>query len=285
MTTTVVLLSDVHANSVVGLSPPVVNLYNGGTYRVNRPQRWVHSQFLEFRDRVGEAQQRNGGRVILALNGELADDNKHSKFDLIEMYPDAQMGVAIDALMPMLELIDKSRGDLIYVLRGTAAHSGPGSWMDNAIGRDIGAVVAAERVKADGTRTTIHSFTSVMLNVDGVRIKGTHHPPLGPGRVPWTANLYAPRLAAFVFMSAVQAKEQPPDVYFSGHYHVPGDSYDVYPTRALPLPSWQLPTEFAYRIGADRPLPVGGVILTCDRGKVEVTRHFYEWPIRRYEVV
>jgi hypothetical protein len=285
MTTTVVLLSDLHANSKAGLCPPVVNLYSGGTYRAGRPQRWVYSRFLAFRDEVGEAQQRNGGRVILFLNGELADDNKHSKFDLVELHPDGQMSVAIDALMPLLELIDRERGDLIYVLRGTEAHSGPDSWMDNAIGRDIGAVVSAEEETRDGARTRIHSFYNLMASIDGVRFKGAHHPPVSPGRLPWTQGLFAQRLAAHVYYSAVRAKEPPPDVFFSGHFHVPGDSYDAFPTRALALPAWQLPTSFAYRLGADRPLPVGGVIVTCDRGKYEAVKHFYEWPIRRYEVV
>lgn len=285
MATTVILLSDLHCNSKAGLCPPVVNLYSGGTYRTGREQRWIYSRFLAFRDEVGEAQQRNGGRIVLFLNGELADDNKHSKYDLVELHPDGQMSLAIDALMPLLELLDRERGDLIYVLRGTEAHSGPNSWMDNAIGRDIGAVVAAETEKRDGTRAQIHSFQSVMVTVDGVRIKGAHHPPLGPGRLPWTQNLFATRVAAHVFLGAVKGGEPPPDVYFSGHYHVPGDSYDAWPTRALALPSWQLPTSFAYRLGADRPLPVGGVILTCDRGQYEVAKHFYEWQIRKYGAV
>src|SRR5690606_20321878 len=133
-TTTVVLLSDLHGNSKVGLCPPVVNLYGGGTYRATRPQRWVYGQWLELRDRVGETVQRAGGRMVLVLNGELADDNKHSKFDLVELHPDFQMAVAVEALRPFLELVDRERGDLIYVTRGTEAHSGPDSWMDNKIG-------------------------------------------------------------------------------------------------------------------------------------------------------
>lgn len=285
MATTVVLLSDLHCNSVVGLSPASVNLYNGGTYRASRPQMWLRSRFLAFRDEVGEAQQRNGGRVIVILNGELADDNKHSKYDLVEQHPDGQMSVAIDALSPLLELLDKERGDLIYVTRGTEAHSGPGSWMDNAIGRDIGAVCAHDEKAADGARTQIHSFYTLMLSIDGVRVKGAHHPPLGPGRLPWTSNLYASRVASHVYLSAAKSKEPPPDIYFCGHYHVPGDSYDAWPTRALALPSWQLATSFSYRLGADRPLPVGGVIVSCDRGRYEVAKHFYEWPLRRYDVI
>lgn len=285
MTTTVILLSDIHANSSVGLCPPVVNLYNGGTYRASRPQKWVYSRFLEFRDRAGETIQRDGGRVVLFLDGELADDNKHSKYELVEQHPDAQMTLAIEAIRPVLELIDKERGDLIYVLRGTAAHSGPGAWMDNRIGADIGAVCSVDEPKPDGTRRQVHSFQRVMVSADGVRIKGVHHPPIGPGRVPWTANLYAPRLASMAYYGAIDAGEPPPDIYFSGHYHIPGDSYDMRPTRALPLPSWQLPTEYVHRLGIEQPAPIGGVLLTCDRGRVEVTKHWYEWPTQRYEAI
>lgn len=274
MTTTLVLVSDFHCNSKVGLSPPSVNLYGGGTYRASRPQRWVYSRFRAFCDGVGEARQRDGGRLVMVLNGELADDNKHSKYELIELHPDAMMTVAIDALKPLIDHLQE--GDLLYVTRGTEAHSGPDSWMDNRIGADLGAVSPAEGV---------HSFVGLMLSIDGVRVKGAHHPPLGPGRLPWTSGQFAQRVASHVFYSAVRNNEQPPDIYFSGHYHVPGDSYDTLPTRALALPSWQLPTSYSARIGADRPLPVGGVIVTCDRGRYEVAKSLYEWPIRRYEIV
>lgn len=258
-------------------------MYNGGTYRSTRPQRWVYGQWLEFRDRVGEAQQRAGGRMVLMLNGELADDNKHSSFDLVELHPDFQMAVAIEALRPLLELVDRERGDLIYVTRGTEAHSGPDSWMDNKIGHDIGAVENVVHTGKD--RLTLNSFDVLKLAIDGVRFNVAHHSPFGPGRLPHTRELYATRLAAHAFFSAVKAKEQIPDVYARGHYHVAGDSYDAYPTRALPLPSWQLPTSFVYRLGGERPEPVGGAILTCDRGKFEVARQTYHWPMERYEVI
>jgi len=50
MTSTVAVLGDIHANSKVGLCPPVVNMFKGGTYRPPRPQLWLHSKFLEYRD-------------------------------------------------------------------------------------------------------------------------------------------------------------------------------------------------------------------------------------------
>lgn len=280
MTSTVAVLGDIHANSKVGLCPPVVNMFKGGTYRPPRPQLWLHSKFLEYRDEVAAARDRAGGRLIIIFTGELADNNKHSQYDLIEHHPDAQMRVAVDAIMPLLEVIDKERGDLIYVLRGTEAHSGPDSWMDNKIGADIGAV---ETVTPD--KTVLNSFDVLTLNIDGVRINAAHHPPLGPGRLPWTSSTYATRMAAHAFMSATLAGEQPPHLFVRGHYHVPGDSYDAYPTRALALPSWQLPTSYVYRLGGERPAPIGGAIVTCDRGRYEVAKHYYDFPIRRYETI
>lgn len=280
MTSTIALLGDIHANSKVGLCPASVNLYKGGTYQSTRPQRWVYSRFLTYRDEVGEARERADGRLILIFHGELADDNKHSKYDLIEHHPDAQMAIAVDAIRPLLELVDTARGDLIYVIRGTEAHSGPDSWMDNKIGADIGAV---ESVAAD--KTVLNSFDVLTVNIDGVRINSAHHPPIGPGRLPWTSSTYAIRMAAHAYMSSIMAGEPHPHLYARGHYHFPGDSYDAYPTRVIALPSWQLPTSYVYRLGSERPAPVGGAIVTADRGRYEVTKHYYDWPVRRYEAI
>ena len=220
MSSTVVLVSDLHCNSRVGLSPPTVNLDNGGTYRASKPQRWLWSRFLAFRDEAGEIRERNGGRLILILNGELADDNHHSKFELVDINPKTMMATAVEALRPLLELVRE--GDAIYVTRGTEAHSGRGAWMDDRIAADIGAVAADEGVA---------SFYHLLLNIDGVRFNIAHHPPIGPGRLPWTSPTYATRLASHAYMSALMAGEQPPHLYVRGHYHVPGDSYDAYPPR------------------------------------------------------
>ena len=53
----------------------------------------------------------------------------------------------------------------------------------------------------------------------------------------WTVSWWGGGVAWCVFLGGVRGGEPPPDVYFSGHYHVPGDSYDAWPTRALALPS------------------------------------------------
>lgn len=274
MATTVVLLSDLHANSTVGLCPPVVNRDDGGTYRSSPAQRWMWRNLLAFGEAVQAHRSKVGGRLVLVLNGGLADDNYHGKFQLVDVNPKTQMATAVRALEPILSILQPE--DRIYVTRGTEAHSGRSAWMDDAIGADLGAVSPGEGV---------HSYWHLRLNIEGVRFDVAHHPPLGPGRVPWTQQLYATRLAAVAYFDAVKAGEKPPDLYVRGHYHMPGDSYDAYPVRALALPSWQLTTAFGYRIGGGRPYPVGGAIVTCDRGKYEVSKHYYKWPTAGYESV
>lgn len=274
MATTVALVSDLHTNSTVGLCPPVVNRDDGGTYRSSKAQRTIWRHWLVYWEDVAEKREQAGGPLIVILNGELADDNHHSKYQLVDPNPKTQMATAIKALVPMLEILRPE--DRIYVTRGTEAHSGPSAWMDDKIGADLGAVASGEDV---------HSFWHLRLSIDGVRFDVAHHPPLGPGRVPWTQQLYATRLAAVAYFDALQAGEKPPDLYARGHYHLPSDSYDAYPVRALTLPSWQLTTAFGYRIGGGRPYPIGGAIAICDRGRYEVTKRYAKWPLEGYESV
>ena len=274
MTTTVALVSDLHANSTVALCPPVVNRDDGGTYRASAAQRWIWRQWLPYWEEVAKRREKAGGPLVVILNGELADDNYHGKFQLVDVNPKTQMATAIRALEPMLAILRPE--DHIYITRGTEAHSGRSAWMDDAIGADLGAVSPSEGV---------HSYWHLRLNVEGVRFDVAHHPPLGPGRMPWTRQLYATRMASMAYFDALQAGEKPPDLYVRGHYHVPSDSYDSYPVRALALPSWQLTTAFGHRIGGGRPYPIGGAIVTCDRGKYEVVKRYATWAAGGYESV
>ena len=272
--TTVALVSDLHCNSTVALCPPVVNRDDGGTYRASAAQRWIWRQWESYWGMVAEMREKAGGGLVVILNGELADDNYHGKFQLVDVNPKTQMATAIGALEPMTAILRPE--DRIYVTRGTEAHSGRSAWMDDAIGADLGAVSPSEGV---------HSFWHLRLSVEGVRFDVAHHPPVGPGRVLWTRQLFATRMAAVAYFEALQAGERPPDLFVRGHFHAPGDSYDAHPVRALALPSWQLTTAFGYRIGGGRPYPVGGAVVTCDRGQYEVVKRFTKWPMGGYEVL
>lgn len=272
MTTTVVIVGDIHANSTVAVCPPVFNLDDGGTYRASKAQRWIWRQWLALWAEAAEARERAGGQLVLILNGELADDNYHPTTQLITRNPADMLKLSAAVLAPALELLRE--GDRVFVLRGTEAHSGQSAHLDETVAHDIGADAADEE-------GNVFSHWRLKVEIDGVRFNVAHHPAGGGGRVPWTRGNFANQLAARAAFECAMSGEKPPHLLIRGHVHRPADSYDAYPVRAVVLPSWQLTTSYGHRIGGD-PLPVGGAIITCDRGRATVAKYYSDWPIEGY---
>ena len=73
--TVVALVSDLHCNSTTALCPPVVNLDDRGQYHAGPIQRAIWRHWLAYWKAVKVA--RSGKRLVIVLNGELADNNYH----------------------------------------------------------------------------------------------------------------------------------------------------------------------------------------------------------------
>lgn len=275
MTTTVAIVGDIHSNSTVAVAPPVFNLDDGGTYRASKAQRWLWRQWLAYWHEVAITRERENGPLVVVLNGELGDDNRHDTTQLVSRNPSDILRLAVETLKPALELLGKM--DRVYVTRGTEAHSGPSAHLDETVAHDIGAT------PPDG-QEELFSHWRLRLQVEGVRLDVAHHPPGGGGRMPWTRPNYAIRLAAMAAFEHAERGGQRPHLLVRGHVHQPGDSYDAYSVRALILPSWQLTTSYGHRLGGDM-LPVGGAIVTCDRGRYEVRKIYSNWPIEGYQTI
>lgn len=271
MAALVALVGDLHCNSTVALCPPSINLDDGGTYRYSKQQRWIWARWLAFWQTVAE--RREGRRLVVILNGELADDNRHATTQLVSRNPADYTRLSLACLEPVMKLLQVD--DRLYVLRGTEAHSGASGSIDEMIARDLGAV---------GPDDNTASHFNLRINVDGVRLDVAHHPPGGGGRLPWTRGNFANRLAGMAVFDAAERGDKAPHLYVRGHVHRPEDSYDRFATRALVLPSWQLQTAYGHRIGG-APLPIGGAIVTCDNGRHDVEKHYWHWPIEGYEIV
>jgi hypothetical protein len=270
MPTLVAVVGDLHVNSTVALCPPSFNLDDGGTYRASKPQRWIWRQWREYWNEVELRRAAIGGPLVVILNGELADDNHHPTTQLITRNHADMLRLSVEALKPMLDLSP----DAVYVIRGTEAHAGPGSWLDEAIAQDVGA-------KGEGDTA---SHYRLRLQIDGVRFDVAHHPPGGGGRRPWTRANFAATLASMAVFDAAEREERPPHLYIRGHVHRPVDSYDAFRTRAIVLPSWQLTTSYGHKLGGD-PLPIGGGLFVCERGDVIVSKFLRHWPVEGYQAV
>ena len=274
MPTIIAVAGDLHTNCTVGLCSPIVALDDGGQYRASREQRAVWREWLKFWNEVGAARDEAGARLIIVLNGELADDNHHVTLQLITRNPQTQMAHAVEVLKPALDLLRE--GDRVYVTRGTEAHSGPSAWMDEAIARDIGATGETP----DGPA----SWWQLLLNVEGVRIQVAHHPPPGGGRLPEARARWAIATAGNIVRACVRRSEPIPHLIIYGHVHNPADSWDAEgDCRVLVLPAWQLKTSYGFRIGGT-PLPIGGAWFLIDRGRIErVEKRYTDWRIGTYQ--
>lgn len=258
-----VYTGDIHANSTTALMPPIIQLDDGGQVKASKLQRWVWGRWVAFHKEVAAEKARLGWPVFVILNGEIADDNHHATTQLITKNPADQLQLAVATLQPLLDV-----ADYIFVTRGTAAHSGPSSAMDEIIAHDIGAIPNKE-----GN----HSWWNWRGEIAGVRMDVAHHPGTGHAR-PWTRGADANRLAAMITYRYAEREMRIPHLVIRGHNHKYSDSFQNHPCRAVILPSWQLTTDFGHRLGGDW-LPVGAAYALCDRGSYDLRVRQYHFPL------
>lgn len=277
----VAVISDVHANSTVAVCPPVVRLDRSDDWRQTKLQSWIYrTAWTPLWDELWEVKKRLKWPFFTIMAGELSDSNKYSETELISKNPADQLRMPVELLDPALDMSDG-----VFVIRGTEAHTGPSSWMDEKVAADIGAIQ-----NEDG-EASWYQFRGIL---GGIRFDVMHHPGHGAYR-PWTKGGDSNRLAIDVVYRYVEhnmamrrqrtpeLQQELPDIVIRGHNHQPSDSGDTHPIRAIINASWQLTSGFGYRLGG-KWLPVGGMYIVCDRGKFDVFKRYMHLPIGPYWV-
>lgn len=265
------LTGDLHTNSTVAVCPPRFGRDDGDTYVASKYQNFIWKKWLEYWSEIADLKRRTGYPVYFVINGEAADLNKHTTQQQISMNLDDALRLAIKVIEPGLDVADH-----VVVTRGTEAHSGPGSSMDEIIGRDIDAIP-----DDDGR----HSWYNWRAKIAGKYIDIAHHPGMGHSR-PWTRGGDANRLAAMMVFQAAENDYPIPDLVIRGHTHRPSDSGDNHRCRAIILPSWKLSTwqrgdAFGFRLGGSL-LPFGGAYALLEKGReIDVRKFTYRWPLRK----
>jgi len=254
-TTLVVVVADLHTNSTIGLCTPSVDLDDGGTYTASKAQRdYLLRNWRRFwRDVAALRDAERAGRVVVVVNGDAVDDNRHSKAQLITVNKSSIIALAARVLEPAREIAD----DLI-VVRGTEAHSGQSGELEELVAREAGA-------QPDPV-TGQFSHWFLLAEIEGVLFDVAHHPPTS-GRRPWTKAPAAARAGAILRSQYLEEGVRVPDVAIRAHVHF----YQPGPREPKPefcyCPPWQLCTSFGHRIGAGgRIEPVGGLVYVCREG-------------------
>jgi len=253
--TAVIITSDHHIGSSVALCPPRVELDDGGSYHPSDTQRWLWNGWLKFIEWAKDVSQ--GYKPIAVFNGDLGElDTKKRSNQMVSMNKATILNMITEALEPMAQYADQ-----MYFIRGTPAHVGKSSWLEE---------VAADYDNTVCHAKSIRSHYQVRKSFDGVRVDIAHHGSMG--NTFWTEKNSTNKAASEAMAEyAFKMEQKIPHLLIRGHNHRWSDSYDNYSTRAIYLPCWSGGTEYLHRLGKYNGVAnVGGIVVLCDRGEYQV---------------
>lgn len=273
MITVIAATSDKHCGSALGLCPRYFERVDGDAYRANKAQNWAYRKWLSFwPDVAAEAdalRQRYPDEdvQIWAVNvGDNADKDARG-IERVTNNPAGILRLAVTVHQPMVET-----ASLYWFVRGTLAHGGQQGWLEEKLGEDLSAVQDPD--------TNAFSWWLVPLTTSGVDIDFYHKPPT-QGWLPWTEDQAPARASAIIRNRCLETGRKIPDMVVFGHAHTWADSGLSKSPRVLFLPGWQLPYDWVHSVGLGmHPKPIGGVILTCRDGRIDVLPRLYR-PIQK----
>lgn len=234
-----VVVSDLHCGSSVGLCPPRFRAHDDFTIEHSARMAWLWDRWTEFGAFVAAAMR--GRRYAVVVNGDAIEGNHHRCRELLHADPGVHVNIAIETLRPLTR-----DAAALFITRGTEAHSG------HTAEHGVGA--ALEAVPVDGNAAPDHWF----LRVNGVDVSVKHHIAASI-----RANLEAGGLGrAYVEETYACAYNgwPVPRVLLRAHRHRAG-LYSDMTGWIVVTPSWQLPTRYVKKIEADNVPHVGGAII------------------------
>lgn len=258
----VVIVSDLHVGSTLGLSTPEMALGDGGTYKANSLQlaAWEYWEKVFWPEVHARAKTR---ATIVVVNGDLVDGNHHGTTQIQTPDPLQQINWAAQILTPIASRYP------VYVTRGTAAHVMAGGAADEMIAKLIGARIPDP---AKAVRSAYH----LRLEYYGTLLDFAHHGP-GPGKRIWTYGNELRSYARTILLDALIARSTDqsvrlPDAIIRSHVHhrTHETIHDYGKTcEGIITPAWQWKTEFAHKVVSHEDIAdVGGVILSIDGGRI-----------------
>jgi hypothetical protein len=254
---TLIVTSDQHCNSTVGLVSPKADLDDGGSYVYSRGQRWLWANWMRFCDHIAKLENQ-----IIILNGDLCEaDAAKRSHQLITRNRATIKSLAIETISP---LIENHNIIGIYILRGTESHTGKSAHMEELIADDLDDAIPCPETKTK-------SWWSLSLQVEQVKISLAHDGG-GMSGIPWNRPAASNNLASRAFFMACQNREAPPDLVIRSHIHRWGDSYDAFPVRAIFTPAWTLKSSYINKLSPDGLAEIGALIIHVDGNRYEVQK-------------
>jgi len=255
--TRIVVVSDLHVNSTVGLFPPNFVRDDGASVSQNKFQAWLWRCWTDF---CQHAHQFN--KFVPVINGDAIQGIHPSRDIQIVLPSDTDMlRAAVAVIQPLIQ-----GAQAVYLVRGTEWHDGTGGKDSEKLAQMLGAYVDPNIQQ--------HSHWTLNLELSGKRFAFAHHTAV--------TTVYHGTPPAREWR---EAKEQQvddgvpvPDVIVRSHVHRWGFFPDSTGRLYFTTPGWQLKNAFGFK---KRPLylpSIGGLILWVENGIVQFQKHLYQIP-------
>lgn len=259
------IVSDPHSNSTVGLAKPLIQLDDGDTVHASVPRRWL---FWVWEDILKKAQERAyeyGSELYGLVNGDAVEtDAKKRTNQVITRNTTTARQIAIDVFEPFFQAC---KG--VYVVRGTEAHVGQQAEAEEAFAENFDNTIK-------DTENGRASWQYLLLDIEGVRLDIAHHPRGGGNGRPMNRTAGVMRLASDALFEYADGGLTPPNLLIRSHLHGYRDSYDAFKVRAIITPAMSLLTSYVHRIGINQSQPVGALMVTCWDGQYKVDKFLYD---------
>jgi len=231
------VVSDLHCGSEVGLMPPESEIRTGNRigFGGNVHQEWLWHCWTDLQSQF--ARIRGKDRYALLLNGDLTEGVHHKSIEALTQSVEDHANMAIAAVGGLAGKAEKS-----FVTLGTEVHTG---LIENYIAKAIGSAGGRARGKW-------------LFRMAGCLVDATHH-------IGTTSRAYLEAGALSIAMgnarlNSMRCGQEPARVYLRGHRHTGGWFSDGQGMMGV-TGGWQFLTRYGRKVVPDSiPRPSGLVL-------------------------
>lgn len=236
----VLVLSDLHVGSTVGLLPPQYRTIEGNAIELNAVQAFLWDAWRDMLRWVEDTTA--GANYAVVINGDLIEGDHHGTKQIWSKDTSDHVAAAAEVLQPVL-----SRASHFFIVQGTESHT-------NNHEISLGKILRAQ----NNPDTGLPAFTRLHLTVHGCRCAFSHH--IGTATRSWTKATALAAALAEERTQAIKNGEQVPQVVVRSHRHT-FDSYTDGRGSVVVTPPWQMLTRFGHKVVPDARCQPGAVLL------------------------
>ena len=256
----IVVISDTHFGSSIGLCPPSAMLDDDITVAPSLMQQTMWKLWLDFWQWAHITIGREP--FILVHNGDMIDGNHHQTTQLMTGNLTDQKKIAVAAMLPHTEL-----AAAYYQIRGTEAHVGKSAQTEELVADELKAVALAPNMGR-------HSHWELFMEFGNDLIHFAHH--IGSTTSTAYESSAVMREMANAFVEAGQFNQRVPTILVRSHRHR-YIKVQVPHCTGVVTPAWQGKTAFTHRIDRIRSPQFGGLLIRhTGHGRAYILERIYE---------